>query len=190
MRKSQNSRYIFHSFEAKALKHRSFLTRLADSLTVWCGSPIFFALNAIWFAAWIVINTNLIPGVKAFDPFPFGLLTMVVSLEAIFLAIFVLISQNRSSHTSTIRDEVNLQVNMITEQEITKILHILCDMRKEMGLSKQDKELELMLEHINETHLEQQIEQQIEEATGSLIRDLKHVVTLQQTQVRSSVRDE
>lgn len=190
MRKTGSSRQFFRSFEAKALRSRPFLTRVADRLTILCGSPTFLVLNAIIFLVWIVLNLNLIPGIPAFDPYPFGLLTMFVSLEAIFLSIFVLISQNRSAHTSTIRDEVNLQVNLIAEQEVTKILHLLSEIRQEMGIRRQDEELSGMLERINETRIEQQIETQIEKATGSLINDLKQVVTLQSPPARSSAPGE
>lgn len=190
MRKTGNSRQFFRSFEAKALRNRSFLTRIADSLTIRCGSPEFLVLNTAFFVIWIVWNGNIIPGLPAFDPYPFGFLTMAVSLEAIFLSIFVLISQNRSAHTSTVRDEVNLQVNLITEQEVTKILHLLAEMRKEMGVTKRDEELDRMLERINETRIEQQIESQIEKASGSIMNELKQVVTLQQSPLKSSVRGE
>lgn len=190
MRKTGNSRQFIRSFEAKALRQRSFLTRLADSLTEKCGSPTFLVLNTLFFVVWIAWNSGVIPGIVAFDPYPFGFLTMAVSLEAIFLSIFVLISQNRSAKTSTIRDEVNLQVNLITEQEVTKILHLLADMRKQMGIISKDEELEKMLDKINETRIEQQIESQIEKATGSIMSELKHVVTLQQPQAKSSAHDE
>lgn len=190
MRKPRISREFFESLEAKSLSQRSFLTRIADSLTALCGSSGFLLANAIWFLVWIVINSNLIPFIPSFDPYPFGLLTMAVSLEAIFLSIFVLISQNRSSHTSTLRDEVNLQVNMITEQEVTKILQLLSEMRTQMGIREVDHELEQMIVRINETRIEHEIESQIARAQKSIIDDFRQAVTPQRSPGESSAHGE
>jgi uncharacterized membrane protein len=77
--------------EHRARRRASAVLRAADAITAFSGSMRFVALHVVWFGAWILINLFVIP----FDPFPFGLLTMVVSLEAIFLSTFVLISQNR-----------------------------------------------------------------------------------------------
>ena len=82
---------------------RSTVQRVADWIAEFSGSIPFLAINAALFLIWIVVNTNLVPGVRAFDPFPFGLLTMAVSLEAIFLSIFVLISQNRQAAKDRVR---------------------------------------------------------------------------------------
>ena len=77
--------------EHSARRAASATLRLADTITAFSGSMRFVALHVIWFGAWILLNLTVLD----FDPFPFGLLTMVVSLEAIFLSTFVLISQNR-----------------------------------------------------------------------------------------------
>src|SRR3990167_9626504 len=95
---------FYHAFEAKALRSRSVLTQLADYLTAIFGSTTFLFLNALFFTLWIAVNLGKIPGVPVFDPYPFGLLTMIVSLEAIFLSIFVLVSQNRSSYVNALRE--------------------------------------------------------------------------------------
>ncbi len=121
----------------------------------------------IFFAAWICLNSSFIPGFKAFDPFPYGLLTMAVSLEAIVLSIFVLVSQNRAAQTATLRDELNLRINLIAEREITKILEILTDMKKKMKITGDDEVLDQMLKDVNATDLEQVILQQIERAEQS-----------------------
>jgi len=190
MRKPTIGRHFFRSFEAKSLANRSIIARFADTLTEWCGSSTFLVGNAVLFLLWILINTDLVPVIPSFDPYPFGLLTMIVSLEAIFLSIFVLISQNRSSHTSTIRDEVNLQVNMIAEQEVTKILQILAEMRKQMGIVEKDVELEQMIMRINENRIEHEIKNQIAKAQHGIIDEIRKVVTPQQTPAKSSAHDE
>ena len=90
--------------------------RLADVIAAFSGSILFLVLNAAWFAFWIIWNT--VPGLRHFDPYPFGFLTMVVSLEAIFLSIFVLVSQNRQSAKDRLRADAEYEVNLKAELEI------------------------------------------------------------------------
>ena len=113
------------SIKAKANLKRNWIEKIADLLTQRFGTVLFLSLNAIWFIAWLLINLDLIPGVKPFDPFPFGLLTMIVSLEAIFLAIIVLISQNREEKITDLREEINLQIGIYSERELSKVLELM-----------------------------------------------------------------
>ena len=106
--------------------------RLADFITAFAGSMLFVALNVAWFALWIVINVT---GITDFDPFPFGLLTMIVSLEAIGLAIFVLISENRQAALADKRAKLDLQVNLIAEREVTKLLEMVARIERRLGSS-------------------------------------------------------
>lgn len=169
---TERRRQFFKSFEAKSLRSRSLLTQLSDDLTEICGSTPFLIFHIILFSGWITLNTGLIPGTVAFDPFPFGLLTMVVSLEAIFLSIFILVSQNRSSYVNTLREEVHLRVNLIAEEEITKVLEVLADVREQVGIKKPDTELEAMLKRTDAGYIEQSILNQIQKAKPSLARKL------------------
>jgi uncharacterized membrane protein len=89
------------------------------------GSISFLAVNDIIFAAWIAANNGWIPQITSFDPFPFSLLTTIVSLEAIILAIFVLISLNRTTKVDDLREEIHLQINLISEKEITKVMKMM-----------------------------------------------------------------
>ncbi len=164
---SQPKRHIFRALEAKSLRSRGLATRVADYLTGLASTPAFLFLNMLFFLFWISLNANVIQGLAPFDPYPFGLLTMAVSLEAIFLSIFVLVSQNRAAQTATLRDELNLRINLIAEREVTKILEILVDMRKKMKIESDDVQLEQMLKEVNATDLEQVILQQIERAGQS-----------------------
>ena len=172
LKRTETRRKFFKSFEAKSLRGRSFLTQISDDLTAVCGSTPFLIFHVLFFAGWVVINLDYVPWVAPFDPFPFGLLTMIVSLEAIFLAIFVLVSQNRSAYISTIRDEVHLGVNLIAEEEITKILEVLAEMRKELGVKKPDPQLEKMLERIDASYIERSILGQMERANRSLVKKM------------------
>jgi uncharacterized membrane protein len=162
----QPRKQIFRALEAKSLRSRSAATRLADFLTGMTSTPTFLFLNMLFFVVWIGLNVNIVPGFRPFDPFPFGLLTMAVSLEAIFLSIFVLVSQNRAAQIATIRDELNLRINLIAEREVTKILHLLVYMNKGKKIVN-DEELERMLQDVHAADLEQVILQQIERAEQS-----------------------
>jgi uncharacterized membrane protein len=120
--------------EKQAIHDRTLAHRISDRITDFSGSFAFVWINAIWFVAWVLINLGLVPGIKAFDPFPFGLLTFFVSLEAIFLSTFVLISQNRSSREADKRAHLDLQINLLAEQEMTKILIMMKRLCEQMGI--------------------------------------------------------
>lgn len=172
---TERRRQFYKSFEAKALMGRSFLTRFADDLTAIFGSSTFLFLNAVFFAIWIIINTEILSSIipiKAFDPFPFGLLTMIVSLEAIFLSIFVLVSQNRSSYVGSVRDELHLQVNLIAEEEITEVLQILSEIRSKVGITEEDKRLEKMLKRIDTNYIEKSLVEQMTKANKPIAEGL------------------
>jgi len=113
--------------QRKMTESRTMQGRVADAITTFSGSMAFVWIHAVWFGLWVLLNIGLlhIPRISEFDPFPFGLLTMVVSLEAIFLSTFVLISQNRLAAASEKRAELDLQVNLLAEQKATKILEML-----------------------------------------------------------------
>lgn len=116
--------------EYRALHRRSLVERISDAAARAAGSSASLLFHAVLFAAWLAVNTRLVPGVPPFDPFPFGLLTTIVSLEAIFLALFILISQNRMSRQAERREHLDLQINLLAEQESTmalRLLRRLCD---------------------------------------------------------------
>lgn len=171
---SRRRRFV-HSYEAKALSQRTVWEKFADYITGWSGSIPFLVINVYFFALWIILNIDIIPGIVAFDPFPFGLLTMIVSLEAIILSVFVLLSQNRSSHRDLIRDELQLQVNLISEEEITKSLQLLAEIREQLGIKKEDPELTRMLERINTSYIERTLEKQIGLSSGANLNVLKMI---------------
>jgi uncharacterized membrane protein len=101
-------------------EHLSALQRVADWIAWFSGSMPFLAINLIWFVGWIAVNTMHL-GVAQFDPYPFGLLTMIVSLEAIFLSCFVLISQNRQAEKDHVRSDVEYEVNIKAELEVAHL---------------------------------------------------------------------
>ncbi|MCA1616271.1 MAG: DUF1003 domain-containing protein [Acidobacteria bacterium] len=108
--------------------------RVSDAITRFSGSMTFVYFHIVWFGLWILLNVGLftLPFVGEFDGFPFGLLTMVVSLEAIFLSTFVLISQNRMSRLAEKRAELDLHVNMLAEQKAAKTLEMLDHLNQQL----------------------------------------------------------
>ncbi len=121
--------------------------KAADVVTAFSGSMMFLYVHIAWFISWIAVNMGLL-GIPVFDPFPFGFLTMIVSLEAIFLSTFVLISQNRSAAVSEDRADLDLQIDLLAEYEITKTLKLTNAIADHLGLEEgQDPELD-DLEHI------------------------------------------
>lgn len=126
------------------------------------ASNWFLSLNVLWFVVWCLWNANVIPGLHAFDPFPFGLLTMIVSLEAILLSIFVLIAQNRAENIDQLRQEIDLQVDMIAEQELTKLLKLVSMLAEKQGIDLSgDAELQGMLAPTNIEKIERVLQSEI-----------------------------
>jgi uncharacterized membrane protein len=126
----------------KATRAHSVQDRLADAITFFSGRMVFVYLHIMWFSAWILLNTGHV-GVRSFDPFPYGLLTMVVSLEAIFLSTFVLISQNRLSEEAEHRADLDLHIGLLTEHELTRVLQMLDAIQHKMGIEP-DKDSDLI----------------------------------------------
>lgn len=157
-----SKRHIVKSLKAKIDAERSVSERVADFLTIHFGSMTFLIINAAWFITWIAINTNLIPGIRPFDPFPFGLLTMIVSLEAIILAVIVLISQNRASKIDDLREEITLQIDAIAEEEITKIIKLQMMILKKHGVDvSKDPEVQQMITAKDPEEIEKSLEKQL-----------------------------
>jgi uncharacterized membrane protein len=134
-------------------RQRSPLDRVSDAITAFAGSIRFVIAHAVLFTAWIVLNTDWVLGPRAFDPYPFQFLNLAVALEAIFLSTFILMSQNRQNAQGEQWAHLDLQVNLLAEQETTKMLQMLTAISERLGLHRAttDKELEEMIET---THVE------------------------------------
>lgn len=116
--------------EEEALSRRTSAERASDEIVKSIGSTPFLLLHVLLVAIWSTVNLSLIPGVSAFDPFPFGILALLLAAESVFLTIFVLISQNRMAREAERRSHLDLQVGMLAEQELTvmiQMLHKLCE---------------------------------------------------------------
>lgn len=151
------------SIKAKADERRSFVEIVIDRTTALFGSPIFLFANVLAFITWIIINTGVVPGVKPFDKFPFSLLTAAVSLESIIVAILVLTSQNRASKVADLREEVQLQVNVLTEEEITSMMRMLVLLLHKNSIPiPEDERLQELLRDTDIGNIEKNMEKQIE----------------------------
>ena len=156
------------ALKARQAAKRSKLESYADRLTRVASSGYFLAGHAAWFAAWIAWNTGLIPGAVPVDPFPFGLLTMIVSLEAIFLSIFVLMAQRRESSIAELREEITLQVLMRAEEEVTKTLQLVAGLYPRLGHKlAEDPELSDMMKPLDAESIESQLTSQIDRVDGT-----------------------
>ena len=113
------------SLEHEAMAARSQAERISDAVAGHAGRTWFIVAHAIWFTAWIALNSRLIAGFPVIDPYPYQFLTFITSLEAIFLSLFILMSQNRSAKQAEARSRLDLQINLLAEQESTKMLQML-----------------------------------------------------------------
>ena len=130
--------------EQRALRQRNAADRISDAISRAMGSAPFALIHLLVFAAWLLVNTRTLPVIEPFDPFPFNFLTLVVSLEAIFLSVFVLMSQNRMTRQAEKRAHLDLQVDMLAEQELTASLQMVQRLCEAQGVevSPRDERLQ------------------------------------------------
>ena len=170
-RRSRRSRAHTQAFRAIKAQHageRSRMEIIATWLTEFASSTGFFIFHVLAFGSWIVWNLGFL-GLPPFDPFPYGLLTMIVSLEAIFLSIFVLMTQGRESAIGELREELTLQVNLRIEEEVTKTLHLVAGLYTRLGHTiGDDPELREMLRPLDPESIERDVTEQIQEAVPRL----------------------
>jgi uncharacterized membrane protein len=107
--------------------------RVSDAITHFAGSMTFVIIHAVAYGAWIAVNTGIIPGLKPFDP-SFVMLAMEASVEAIFLSTFVLISQNRMMGAAAKQSDLDLQINLLTEHELTRLVSLVDAMARKMSV--------------------------------------------------------
>lgn len=151
--------------EELAVAQRTVADRVAEFVAKFCGSITFVWIHVAGFAAWI--GWNVLPRLPHFDPYPFTFLTLCVSLEAIFLSSFILIAQNYKMRITERRNELDLQINLLAEQENTKMLQLLDRMAKKMGLYEEDDpEIQVLEQATRPETLARQIEDAFREQTG------------------------
>jgi uncharacterized membrane protein len=164
VRRSAGINKAFRAIKAQHSANRSKMEIMADRMIGFASSTPFLVIHAIIFIAWIWWNLPF-SGFKKFDPYPYGMLTTIVSLEAIFLSIFVLMTQSRESKIGELREELTLQVNLRMEEEITKTLHLVAGLYARLNLAlADDPELRAMLEPLDPKKMEQDLAEQISAA--------------------------
>jgi uncharacterized membrane protein len=164
IRRSAGINTAFRAIKAEHASNRSSMEVLADRMIGFASSTPFLVVHGFIFVAWILWN---IPGVPLphFDPYPYGMLTTIVSLEAIFLSIFVLMTQSREARIGELREELTLQVNLRIEEELTKTLHLVAGLYARLGLKMaDDPELKAMLEPLDPKKIERDLVEQISQS--------------------------
>ncbi|MBV9850695.1 MAG: DUF1003 domain-containing protein [Armatimonadetes bacterium] len=154
---------IVADLENAAKQKRTPTDRVVDAITGFCGRMTFVWVHVVWFGLWMTVNVlPHIPRRWHFDPYPWPLLLMIVNLEAIFLSTFILISQNRQSRLAERRSHLDLQINLLSEQENTKMLAMLESIVKRLDIPDGDPEVAVLEEGTQPGRLVQQIEETIE----------------------------
>src|SRR4051812_50070578 len=126
------------TIEEEALQKRTTADRIFDLIANFVGTILFVGRHLAWFGLWVAINTGWLGAKLKFDPYPFALLCMLVSLEGVMLSTFVLIKQNRMSQRADQRAHLDLQVNLLAEKEITKVLQMQRLICRRLGIEQGD----------------------------------------------------
>jgi uncharacterized membrane protein len=149
--------------EREALHERSFGERISDAITGFIGSMAFVVFHILLFISWGIINLNFVPGIPAFDPFPFGILTLIVSAEGVFITIFILIGQNRMSRQSDRRAHLDLQISILAEQEMTMMLRMQQKLCEHFGVDVDaiETEAEQLMSETDVKHLVGELEEKL-----------------------------
>ena len=161
VRRSAGISKVFSAIKAEHSANRSTMEIMADRMIGFASSTPFLVIHALIFIGWIWWNLPF-SSMPKFDPYPYGMLTTIVSLEAIFLSIFVLMTQSRESKIGELREEVTLQVNLRIEEAVTKTLHLVAGLYSRLGLKlADDPELKAMLEPLDPKRLAEDLDEQI-----------------------------
>ena len=153
--------------ETRQKQNRTLGQKVSEAIAAFCGSMVFVYVHMVWFGGWIIVNS--FTEKLQFDPFPYTFLTLVVSLEAIFLSTFILISQNHETKLTERRNHLDLQINMLSEQENTKMLELLQAIAEKVGVSADDEAMRELLEPMEP----EKLVEQIMSATGDDPKDAK-----------------
>jgi|KBSSwiStaDraftv2_1062776.scaffolds.fasta_scaffold857350_2 uncharacterized membrane protein len=159
---SRQSIKAVSDLEHEALARRTPAETFSDFVVSQGGRPWVIAVHALWFGAWMLWNSAPVRGVRAFDPFPYMGLTTIVSLEAIFLSLFILVSQNRATRRADERAHLDLQINLMAEREATKMLRLLQALCAHHGLAEAaDAEVAEMLRETEPASIARELEKHL-----------------------------
>ncbi len=152
-------------WERTILRARSTAQQVSDWIACTAGRGEVLALHVLWFGVWLTVNGGAVRWIRPFDPFPFPFLTMTVSLEAIFLTLFVLASQNRLSRQADKRSHLDLQIDLLAEREMTAVLRLLLDTARHLDvkLSLTDQQMADLVEKTDIRRITRELEKMPEE---------------------------
>jgi uncharacterized membrane protein len=152
--------------EHEFLEQRNLSERVSDRIAGFAGSMLFVLIHVLLVGIWVLINTSRASGTPRFDPYPFSLLGMIVAVEAVVLSSFILMRQNRMAKRGERRDHLNLQVDLIAEKEVTKLLQMVQAICEHMGLTHiaEDKEVEEFSQATSVDTLAQRLEDTLPDA--------------------------
>lgn len=149
-----------NQLEKQAALKRTRSERFAQRVTDFAGSMLFIVVHVVWFVVWISFNTGVVPGIPPWDPFPFSFLTLVVSLEAIFLSLLVLMTQNRLTEDADKRALLDLHINMLAEEESTATLQMLEKICEHLGIVHEADEAQQLAEATDVINIATKLEKQ------------------------------
>jgi uncharacterized membrane protein len=159
---SRQSIQAVSELEHEALARRTAAETFSDLVVSQGGRPWVIASHALWFTAWMLWNSGRLPGIRTFDPYPYMGLTTIVSLEAIFLSLFILVSQNRANRRADERAHLDLQINLMAEREATKMLRLLRGLCAYHGLAEaKDSEVDEMLRQTEPASIARELEKHL-----------------------------
>lgn len=156
----------------RAEREQSVEDRIAAAITRFTGSLWFVYLHLLLLAGWLAANLQLISGIRPWDPYPFVMLAMIASVEAIFLSTFVLISQNRMAALDARRAELDLQINLLAEHEITRLMELSDAIARHLGVEVgRDSELDELKRDVPPETILREIENVEEELDRSSVAE-------------------
>ena len=142
-----------------ARRARNISDRVADTITAFAGSMWCVCVHALGFGGWIILNSGWLPGLKPWDPFPFVMLAMIASVEAIFLSTFILITQNRMQRSADQRAELDLQISLLVEHELTRAVQMIDEIARRLQVARPpEEELDDIKKDINPKNVAEEIE--------------------------------
>jgi uncharacterized membrane protein len=138
-------------------RRKTLQDRIADGITSFAGTMWFVYLHVLLYGGWIVLNLGVL-GVKPWDPFPFVMLAMAASVEAIFLSTFILISQNRMARLADRRADLDLQISLLAEHELTRLVQLVDGIRDHMGMAPPSHSLDEVKQDVAPERVVEEIE--------------------------------
>jgi uncharacterized membrane protein len=153
------------NIRVEALLHRGLMQKLLSHTSRFLSGPTFFLAETVFHVGWVVLNLGVVPGVPAWDPYPFGLLGGLASIQALFIGLLILMHAQNEGRVAELREEMELQVSLHAEHETSKVLRMLAEVHSALGIrsAEHDSEFAAMSKPIDPDHLMKVTEQHIKE---------------------------